>query len=567
MKRVEKQVAGVPVRGRARIRVHGTPWLVLVASVALTLTAAAVVSRSARERDEGRFRNAMQAANDRIEGRINVYIASLRGGVALFAASDTVTEDEFRRYVDRLDIHNSFPGIQGIGYSTREAYGLPGERDELHAIRYLEPSDARNQAALGFDMYEETTRRLAMRRARDLGEAALSGRVRLVQEIFGDPQPGFLIYLPVYAMGAIPTTVERRRAELVGFIYAPFRANDLFDGIFGSEQFPRVSFTVYDAVTTDSGAVLHSSLHAPGHTPHHTGVSRLEIGGRIWTVIYESQPMFERGSGRFLIPLGTLAGLLFSGWLFWLARRLSHQRHIAEEASYAKSAFLANMSHELRTPLNAISGYVDLMQLGIPDPVSAAQQEYLSRIQRAQQHLLTLINDVLNFAKLEAGRIEFRMAPTRVAVTVSDAMSMLLPSAGPAGIQLESREGPDVWVAGDEEKIRQILLNLMSNAIKFTDAGGRVDVFWKRTDDRVNICVRDTGIGIDNAEHERIFDAFMQADSDLTRERQGTGLGLSISRALARGMSGDLTVASRVGEGSTFTLTLPLAPPPGSATD
>ena len=555
-------MAAVPVRGRARIRVHGTPWLVLVASVALTLTAAAVVSRSARERDEGRFRNAMQAANDRIEGRINVYIASLRGGVALFAASDTVTEDEFRRYVDRLDIHNSFPGIQGIGYSTREAYGLPGERDERHAIRYLEPRDARNQAALGFDMYEETTRRLAMRRARDLGEAALSGRVRLVQEIFGDPQPGFLIYLPLYARGATPATVEARRAELLGFIYAPFRADDLFDGIFGSEQFPRVSFTVYDAATPDPGAVLHSSLRAPGHTPAHTGVSRLEIGGRIWTVIYESQPMFERGSGRFLIPLGTLAGLLFSGWLFWLARRLSHQRHIAEEASQAKSAFLANMSHELRTPLNAISGYVDLMQLGIPDPVSAAQQEYLSRIQRAQQHLLTLINDVLNFAKLEAGRIEFRMEPTRVSATVADAMSMLLPSAGPAGLQLESREGPDVWVAGDEEKIRQILLNLMSNAIKFTNAGGRVDVFWERTGDRVNICVRDTGIGIDAAEQERIFDAFMQADSDLTRERQGTGLGLSISRSLARGMSGDLTVASRVGEGSTFTLTLPLTSPP-----
>lgn len=555
-------MVAVPVRRRARIRVHGTPWLVLVASVALTLTAAAVVSRSARERDAGRFRNAMQAANDRIEGRINVYIASLRGGVALFAASDTVTEDEFRRYVERLDIHNSFPGIQGIGYSVREAYGLPGERDERHAIRYLEPRDARNQAALGFDMYEETERRLAMRRARDLGEAALSGRVRLVQEIFGDPQPGFLIYLPVYARGAIPATVEARRDELAGFIYAPFRAADMFDGVFGSEQFPRVSFTVHDGAVPDSSAVLHRSQRAPGHTPAHTGISTLHIGGRTWTVIYESQPMFERGSGRFLIPLGTLAGLLFSVWLFWLARRLSHQRHIAEEASHAKSAFLANMSHELRTPLNAISGYVDLMQLGIPDPISPGQQEYLSRIQRAQQHLLTLINDVLNFAKLEAGRVEFRMQPTRVLATVSDALSMLLPSAGPAGLQLESCEGPDVWVAGDEEKIRQILLNLMSNAIKFTDAGGRVDVFWERAGDRVNICVVDTGIGIDEAEHERIFDAFMQANSDLTRERQGTGLGLSISRALARGMRGDLTVASRVGAGSTFTLTLPLVQAP-----
>jgi signal transduction histidine kinase len=547
------------------VRQQRAPWVVLVSSVALTLTAAAIVSGSARQRDEGRFRNAMQAAGDRIEGRINVYIASLRGGVALFAASDSVTGEEFRRYVERLDVHNSFPGIQGIGYSMRLEHGLPGERDERHAIRYLEPLDVRNQAAIGFDMYAEAERRLAMRRARDLGEPAMSGRVRLVQEIQGESQPGFLIYLPVYAAGAIPATVEARREQLIGYIYAPFRAADLFAGIFGSEQFPRVSFTVHDAASPDPAAVLHRSARAPDHTPAHVGVSRMEIGGRVWTVVYESQPMFEQGSGRSLVPLGVLAGLLFSGWLFWLARRLSVERQIAEQASHAKSAFLANMSHELRTPLNAIGGYVDLMQLGIPDPITRAQHQYLARVQRAQHHLLTLINDVLNFAKLEAGRIEFRMEPTRVSPAVADAIAMLLPAAEAAGLRMESHGGPDVWVSGDEEKIRQVLLNLLSNAIKFTDAGGRVDLYWDVASHRVNVSVQDTGIGIDESDHERIFDAFVQADADLTRERQGTGLGLSISRALAQGMGGDITVSSKPGAGSTFTLSLPQAHPPDAA--
>ncbi|HEX2167223.1 MAG TPA: ATP-binding protein, partial [Longimicrobiales bacterium] len=305
--------------------------------------------------------------------------------------------------------------------------------------------------------------------------------------------------------------------------------------------------------------VLHRSPHAPGHTPAHVGVTRVQIAGRMWSVVYESQPMFERGSGRSLVPLGVLVGLLFSLWLFWLARRLSHERHVAEEASQAKSAFLANMSHELRTPLNAIGGYVDLMQLGIPDPVTAPQQEYLARIQRAQHHLLALINDVLNFAKLEAGRTEFRLEPTRVSDSVSDAVTMLIPAAETAGLELAASGGPDVWVEGDSEKIRQVLLNLLSNAIKFTRPGGRVDVFWAATVHEVNVSVRDTGIGIDPADHARIFDAFIQADADLTRERQGTGLGLSISRALAQGMAGDITVRSRLGAGSTFTLTLPLA--------
>lgn len=543
-------------------RMYRAPWLVLVTSAGLTILAAAVVANVARERDEGRFSNALQAADDRIVGRINVYIASLRGGAALFAASDTVTETEFRLYVDRLDLHSSFPGIQGIGYSARRAGGLEGERDERHTIRYLHPLDERNEAALGFDMYEEVTRRLAMRRARDLGEPAMSGRVRLVQEIFGDDQAGFLIYVPVYATGEVPPTVEERREQLAGFVYAPFRADDLFAGIFGSEQFPRVSFTVYDGPSPDTAAVLHRSPRAADHVPAHTGTTRMQIAGRTWTVVYASQPQFERGSGRSLVPLGVVVGLLFSAWLFWLARRLSRERQIAEAASHAKSAFLANMSHELRTPLNAIGGYVDLMQLGIPEAVSPAQHEYLARIQRAQQHLLTLINDVLNFAKLEAGRIEFRMESSRVSAIVEDAVAMVLPSAETAGLRLVSAGGPDVWTAGDEEKVKQVLLNLLSNAIRFTDPDGVVEVFWTADAGTVDISVQDTGIGIDESNHERIFDAFVQADADLTRERQGTGLGLSISRALAQGMGGDISVRSSVGSGSTFTLTLPRAYPP-----
>src|SRR5690606_34424260 len=262
-------------------------------------------------------------------------------------------------------------------------------------------------------------------------------------------------------------------------IYAPFRADDLFSGIFGSEQFPRVSFAVFDGTSPDTNSVLHRSARAEGHSPAYVGESRLTIAGREWTVRYESQPMFEQGSGRSLLPTGVIVGLLFSLWLFWLARRLSDERRIAQEASHAKSAFLANMSHELRTPLNAIGGYVDLLQLGIPDPVTKAQQEYLARIQRAQHHLLSLINDVLNFAKLEAGRVHYRMDETRVSAVVGDAVTMVLPAAQSGGLRLENHGGPDASVTGDEEKIRQVLLNLLSNAIKFTGRGGSIDVDWE----------------------------------------------------------------------------------------
>jgi signal transduction histidine kinase len=536
------------------------PWLVLASSLLLTAAAATFVTIGTRARDEARFQNAVQAAHDRLIGRLDVYINTLRGGAALFAASDDVSAADFRRYVERLEIQTRYPGIQGVGFSARVADGLPDERDERHAIRYLEPLDDRNRAALNYDMYSEPTRRDAMRRARDLGEPAMSGAVVLVQEIYEhDEQRGFLIYVPVYADGMIPPTVADRRAQLIGHVYAPFRADDLFAGIFGSEQYPRVSFAVFDMPPDAEPTLLHRSARAFNHEPRHRAAAPMLVGGRSWRVEYVSQPEFEAGSGRSLVPLVVLAGLLFSAWLFWLSWRLARERVAADEANRAKSVFLASMSHELRTPLNAIAGYVDLMRLGIPDPATKAQLDYLARVQRAQQHLLGLINDVLNFAKLEAGRVEFQTREFGLAPLIEDAIEMMMPAFTARRLDCRVVPGPDIVLRSDPEKVRQIILNLLSNAVKFTDPGGCVSVGWSVNEHKVAIDVRDNGIGIDPAEQDRIFEPFVQVDADLTRERQGTGLGLSISRALARGLSGEVTVRSEPGAGSTFTLHLPTA--------
>jgi signal transduction histidine kinase len=535
------------------------PWLVLASSLLLTGAAAAFVTIGTRARDEARFQNAVQAAHDRLIGRLDVYINTLRGGAALFAAAGDVTAEDFRSYVERLEIQTRYPGIQGVGFSTRVADGNAGDPDEQHAIRYLEPLDARNRAALNYDMYSEPTRRDAMRRARDLGEPAMSGAVVLVQEIYEhDEQRGFLIYVPVYAGGTVPSTVESRRARLIGHVYAPFRADDLFAGIFGSEQYPRVSFAVFDMAPARGPALLHRSARALNHTPRHRAIESMQVGGRSWSVEYVSQPVFEAASGRSFVPAVLLAGLLFSGWLFWLAWRLARERVVAHEANRAKSVFLASMSHELRTPLNAIAGYIDLMRLGIPDPATPTQLDYLARVQRAQQHLLGLINDVLNFAKLEAGRVEFQKREFSLAPLVDEAVEMMLPAGAARKLHCEIVRGPAVVLRGDPEKVRQIILNLLSNAVKFTDPGGCITVSWSVREHEVAIDVRDSGIGIAPAELDRIFDPFVQVDADLTRERQGTGLGLSISRALARGMSGEVTVRSERGAGSTFTLHMPI---------
>ncbi len=246
----------------------------------------------------------------------------------------------------------------------------------------------------------------------------------------------------------------------------------------------------------------------------------------------------------------------------------------AASANVAKSQFLATMSHEIRTPINAVLGFAELLDVGIGGSLTAQQREYVQRIMASSRHLSGLVSDVLDLAKIEAGRIALAERPEQLETAVKHAVALVKPLAEAGHLDLVTREcdvGLDTWYSGDWQRVEQILINLLSNAVKFTSRGGRVTVTCATVQVPINapgappvgpgrwICARvgDTGCGIAPDHLERIFDPFVQGQAGLSDRAPGSGLGLAISRHLARLMGGDVTVESTPDVGSTFTLWLP----------
>ena len=338
------------------------------------------------------------------------------------------------------------------------------------------------------------------------------------------------------------------------------------------------AFPLAEAVKAGEPIILATAAERARRYPHLLDLRRangnggmvaipLVVDGRTVGVLGMNFPeklVLDEDMRDFLIALAQQCALALDRARLYEAEQ--EARKEADAANRAKSEFLAVMSHELRTPLNAIAGYAELMELGVPEPIPQAHREYLTRIQHAQRHLLALINSVLNFAKLEAGHIEFDLAPVAVTALLRTVEPLVAPQVRAKGHELRIATIDDgLLVHADSEKASQILVNLLANAVKFTPAGGRITVDAEAVGANVAIRVSDSGIGIPAGKLESIFDPFVQIDKQLTRTSEGVGLGLAISRDLALAMRGDITAASTPGKGSVFSLVLPRGERPGGA--
>ncbi len=356
------------------MRSKALPWLVLALALGMTLLAwrfnVTTVEHEAREQFERRADQIETA----IHNRMRTYQLLLQGGAALFAATREVSREEWRTYVESLNISIHYPGILGMGYARlvpapqREAHvhevraeGFPqytvwpeGERAEYSAIVYLEPFNARNQRAFGYDMTSEPVRQAAMARARASGLPSLSGKVRLVQEDGVAEQNGFLLYVPVYRHGAPPNSRAHRHDALSGWVYAPYRMNDLMRGILGSATIPDLDLEIFDGEQVSETAELYDSdasarlFRAHPHTPFASRIRQLELGGRTWTLVMHTLPGFESHTRSLQPRLVLAAGALFSLLLFALTRNLINTRARAEAMAREKTAALEESEFRYR---------------------------------------------------------------------------------------------------------------------------------------------------------------------------------------------------------------------------
>src|SRR5688572_1395117 len=321
----------------------------------------------------------------------------------------------------------------------------------------------------------------------------------------------------------------------------------------------QTQFLVTDADFSRTSEQAASALRALGIGS--AAFCPMYVGDRLIGTIgfsFASPSAFSEEQVRFMEQLAAqCAHAIDRARLFEQAR---DARAEAERANRAKSEFLAVMSHELRSPLNAIDGHASLLEDGIHGPVNDQQVSAIHRIRRSSRILLGLISDLLDFARIEAGKVHYDLRTVSVHQLLRDVQDLVVPQLGERRLAFEvAAVAPEISVTADPDKARQILLNLVTNAMKFTSDGGRIAVTAAGGDASVSIQVSDTGIGIPEDKLPQVFDPFMQVDKSHRRQAQGVGLGLAISRDLARGMGGELSVTSELGKGSTFTLTLPKA--------
>jgi signal transduction histidine kinase len=526
--------------------------------------------------------------------RLRAHAQLLRSGAALFAASDTVTREMWHNFYENTRISRYLPGIQGYGYShiiprdqlQRHIQSLrdsgfsdynvfpEGDRELYTSIIYLEPFSGRNLRAFGYDMFSEPVRREAMETSRDSSFAVLSGKVRLVQETEEDVQAGALMYIPVYRQGMPVNTVEERRAAIKGWVYSPYRINDLTGGILGNWDLPgknRIHLRIYDGGEVSDEALLYDSQRDErennNDTPNLSIALPVQLNSEEWLMVFTRKSEdLSLLNGDLLVVL--ISGIIISILMFLLSLALIrtniHALQIEklnmqlEKLNHDKDRFISILGHDLRNPFNSILGFLDILTKDFHTLDKDKIENFVNYINNTTKNTYNMLEDLLEWAKVQSGNLPFEPKLSGLRDICMRILKNLYPGAIAKNITIKCNTGEDLMVYADVEMLKTIIRNLVSNAIKFTRDGGLITINAVEDDGQVIISVSDNGVGIKPEDIPKLFAISNTFTTKGTADETGSGLGLILCKEMADAHGGKIWVESEPGSGSTFLFSLPL---------
>ncbi len=593
---------------RERSKSASFPYLVLAVSLLLTLAVAYNFHQGAKNKDKIRFAGETNRLRATIENKINLYIALLKGGRGFIESNNSINRKNFSEYVRSLELEKNYTGIEGIGYiemisaADRAAFvekiraeGDAGfnifpaaEKPNYQVITYLEPSPNRSQQIVGFDILSNQEWSEAANRAAVSGEAAASGKVTLAPESGSGAPTGFLIYLPVYKNGG--SIGGDKTKKVSGFIFSPFRADEFLREVQNNQPNSDIAIKIYDGNTNDANLLMQTAGETNNAAENRGGdvysaQKELDVRDENWIIQFEAAPAFTAQSGVSWTPLilitGVVLSLLLFGMTYWetfarielqttalelseleqqkqgLLEKEQKARLSAEQANRTKDEFIAVVSHELRTPLNTIAGWTNILKSA--ELSGNTKKMALEKIEKNLRSQTKLVEELLDYSQIVSGTAKLEAKEFVFAEVFENVFSEINLAAQEKKIEfLKDNRLNGQRILGDENKIKLVIYNVLNNAIKFTDAGGKVETAISEDDGEISMRVEDNGKGINPDFLPIIFDRFTQADSSSTRGSGGLGLGLTVSYHIVKLHNGKIEAESEgEGKGSVFTVKLP----------
>lgn len=565
----------------------GPTLVVFFAFFSLTIWAAIDARIDVEDKRNELLNRHVENTKSRVSDRINTYEDILRASKGLFGSSDKVTREEWKQFVETFELKDRYSGIQAVGYAElidKNNLGErvsairqkdmadfqitpSGERDAYVPILYLDstnPDDSKSQKSIGYDIASNQQRRQAMEKARDTAETTITDILGAVQYNQESNSPAIIMYLPVYKSTKPPDSIEKRRADLLGYVFIGTYSHDLLKD--GSLDHTNFSYQVVDNNTNASDTLYE--------TPNYSSLAQNEkaieikapftVKNQNWEILASISPEAisakERARPSTVLWGGILLSVFVAGFIYLLLlnrTRVSLDEE-QKEIQEAKDELLALASHQLRTPATGVKQYIGLLRDGYAGKLSREQSDYIEKAYVNNERQLQTINKMLFVARANAKKIELRKERF-------DVNSLLKSVADDFSSQIKENQQKLIlslpktktYIEADNKYLRMCVENLMSNAAKYTPEKGKISLKLRKPKGTLIITVEDTGVGIDESDYPLLFRKFSRIPNELTNKVSGSGIGLYLARKVIQAHGGSLEFESAVNEGSTFIIKLP----------